>query len=271
MTTAPATSSEKSIAAQFVAGVSVASPTVLALAQDAGGDVPIADLESMIAGDPEFSLRVLALANSAFYSQQHDIASLRSALVVLGADTVRNLAASLLSRSLLATPRQSDSSAWRHAQAAGVAAQMIAEVHRRADPQRAFVAGLLHDVGISALLAYGNPEAPDIDSHVEVGGEIAELLGLAPCLISAIRQHDTLDVDADSDPLDVTVALANRIAIRAGYSHEAENAGDDDHHCCSALNLLGLGDADIDAMTIGLTHRIEAFENGMGQLDEVPA
>ena len=266
MIAAPATAPRNAIASNFISGAASLSPTVLRLAQGNITEIAINELESIVGADPEFSLRILALANSAYYSQLHDIASLRSALVVLGADTVCKLAASLLSRSLLSTPRSNDSTIWRHSQAVGIAARLIAEAHRRADPQQAFVAGLLHDVGLSAVQMYEGATAADFEAHAEIGAEIAELLGLSPCLVSAIRHHDIPGEGAGIGTLEITVFGANQVAIRSGFNHEAEDT-DDDHCLLSAVESLVLQDTDIDALAMGLASRIEAFEAAVGRIE----
>ncbi len=231
--------------------------------------MPVHQLEATIANDPEFSLRVLGLANSAFYSQRHTIASLRSALVVLGAETVRRLAATQLSRALMANPRHGDPSIWRHAQATGIAAQMIAEAHRQVEPLQAFVAGLLHDIGVSAILACGDAST-DFELHAAIGAEAAELLGLADCLVSAIRQHHHDPSNPSIDPLNASLVIANEVAIRAGYAHDAE-ASCDDGELQPALDLLGLEPADTDAFRIGLASRVEALETELGFGEEAHA
>ncbi len=258
--------SEQDIATRFVAGTTAASPTVLQIAQANCRDLPVDELETLIANDPEFSMRVLALANSAFYSQLREITSLRGALVVLGAEAISRLAASQLSRSLMSTSEESDTSLWRHTQATGVAAQVLAEAHQKVDPQQAFVAGLLHDIGITAILAHGDSSC-DLARHADVGADAAELLGLAPSLALAIRLHDSHPDDAAHDPLTLTVAAANLIAIRAGFSHD-EDLPESDDRLQLALELLGFESTDVDALVIGLDHRLEALKAEIGAHEE---
>ena len=255
------------IASSFINSAKPLSPTVPMIAQGEVGEITAEDLERVVGSDPELSLRVLALANSAFYSQLHDISTLRSALVVLGADTVRKLAASLLARSLLSARTPADFMIWRHSQAVGIAAQQIAEVHRCIDPEQAFVAGLLHDIGLSAVLAYELSTIAGYEAHAEIGAEIAESLGLSPNLVPAIRFHDYLAEGAEVGALEITVFVANQIAIRSGFNHEMEDAEDDDRFY-SATELLDLEAADIEALAIGLPGRIEAFETAIGSAGE---
>jgi putative nucleotidyltransferase with HDIG domain len=259
MNPAKDTASISPIALSFVAGATTPSPVVIRLAQNRVDDASVDDLETIIGTDPEFSLRVMALANSAFYSQMYDISTLRGALVLLGVETVCKLAASVLSRSLITTPRRHDNSVWRHSQAVGIGAELIAELHRRTEPRRAFVAGLLHDIGVPAILNYSGEASPDIARHAEVGAEVADCLGLSPQLITAIRYHDNPPETERSNVLVATVCIANQLAIRNDYSHEAE-APLEHELFHDVLARLGLGEPDLDTLAIGLAGRIEAFE-----------
>lgn len=267
MTGAALCTGADSVAARFVARTAPASPTILRLAQEDLQQLPIQELELLIASDPEFSLRVLALANSAFYSQQHDVLTLRSAVVVLGIETISRLAASVWSRSLLTGPNPSDDTLWRHALATGIAAQMMAEAHRLANPQHCFVAGLLHDIGMCAIQAdaLGGTE---VDAHAAVGAEIATLLGLAPGLATAILHHDDAEGAGESDAVNATVAAANQITIRAGLCHDAESESQD-QILAAALERLGLEHEDSDAFLIGLERRLDSFERAFGASSEV--
>jgi putative nucleotidyltransferase with HDIG domain len=256
------------IASNFVASAAPPSPIVIKLAQDGVDFASIDELEKIVGRDPEFSLRVLALANSAFYSQVYDITTLRGALVLLGVDTVSKLAASILSRSLLSSSRRHESCVWRHSQAVGIGAELIAELNRRTNPRRAFVAGLLHDIGLAAILSYQGSASADIAEHGEIGAEVAECLGLSPQLVAAIRYHDS-PPDADHpNALVETVCVANQFALRYGYAHDAETPKEDELFNKS-LSRIGLGEADLEPLAIRLASRLETFEASVGSPEEV--
>ena len=100
-------------------------------------------------------LRVLRVANSAFYGQARKVGSIDRAVAVLGIDGVRVIAAAAcLDHTLPRTPATRDLSAalHRHSLCCAVSARIIA---RSAAPQvigEAFIAGLLHDIGCGLLM-----------------------------------------------------------------------------------------------------------------------
>jgi putative nucleotidyltransferase with HDIG domain len=111
------------------------------------------ELNRVISVDPVLTGNVLRLINSAYYGLPQRITSLVRAITMLGINTVRNL---LLSTAVLGTlGHRSHFDAldsdrfWEHSLAAGVAARLIAMMHRiPADlVEEYFIAGLLHDIG----------------------------------------------------------------------------------------------------------------------------
>jgi HD-like signal output (HDOD) protein len=112
-----------------------------------------ADLNQVISLDPVLMGRVMKLINSAYYSLNNQITSLVRAIIMLGINTVKNLA---LSTAVLGNlGKKSNFQAlnidgfWRHSLCVGVTAKLIAQ-RRKRDPkslEEYFVAGLLHDIG----------------------------------------------------------------------------------------------------------------------------
>ena len=115
-------------------------------------DVSPNDLNKIISLDPVLAGNVLKLINSAYYSLPNQITSLARAIIILGINTVKNLA---LSTAVLGymkeTEQQSLSmdSFWKHSICVGVTAKIIAAAHKIPVNQREefFLAGLLHDLG----------------------------------------------------------------------------------------------------------------------------
>jgi len=246
----------QSAAKTFVSGSRTISPVVLRLARGDTVTLTLKELEDAIASDPEFLMRTLALANSAYYSQQHDISSLRTALVVLGAETVHNLALSLLARSLHNSSSSMSDSLWKHCQAAGVAAQMLAEVQRTVSPRSAFAAGLLHDIGLLAIDTLSHENNVPLSDHALLGAEIADRLGLSPSLSEAIRTHDDeSQSNQEESLLASTVRAANEIALRSGYTHDSEHEPDE-NTISSSFARLNLNEEDIGALVAALPVRM---------------
>jgi HD-like signal output (HDOD) protein len=110
------------------------------------------DLNQVIALDPVLMGRVMKLINSAYYSLNSQITSLVRAIIMLGINTVKNLA---LSTAVLGQFKNSSFQAlnidgfWLHSLCVGVTAKLIAARRKRdaKSLEEYFVSGLLHDIG----------------------------------------------------------------------------------------------------------------------------
>ncbi|GAB4374725.1 MAG: HDOD domain-containing protein [Spirochaetales bacterium] len=111
------------------------------------------DLNRVISVDPVLMGRVLKLINSAYYGLSNQVTSLARAIIMLGINTVKNLALStavMQSLSPKADHQALDMQGfWRHSLCVGVTSKLIAKA-RKIDPKELeeyFIAGLLHDMG----------------------------------------------------------------------------------------------------------------------------
>ncbi len=112
-----------------------------------------ADLNHVISLDPVLVGRVLKLINSAYYGLGQQVTSLVRAIIMLGINTVKNLALSTAVLGNFSSKKQYQAlnmeGFWRHSLCVGVAAKMIAK-KRNVDQKQFeeyFTAGLLHDIG----------------------------------------------------------------------------------------------------------------------------
>lgn len=132
-------------------------PTVVleVLASFDAGQVDVDRIVNELAQDPSLSARVLRLANSSFYGLQTRVGSLHDAVVVLGFRQVRATVAAVAVTRCLADhslPGFDFPAFWRHCIAVGMAARRVAEQVGESG-ERAFIAGLLHDIGWLVLFA----------------------------------------------------------------------------------------------------------------------
>jgi putative nucleotidyltransferase with HDIG domain len=119
-------------------------------------ETSVKKVTQLLAEDQALTAKILKLANSAYYGFPGQIASVDHAVVMLGFGGVRDVA---LSASVIDLFRFSPKHAeelgalfaadrfWEHSIATGVACRMLARSRKLADPEEAFVAGLLHDIG----------------------------------------------------------------------------------------------------------------------------
>lgn len=111
-----------------------------------------ADLSRVISLDPVLMGRVMQLINSAYYGLNQKITSLVRAIIMLGLNTVKNLALSTAVLGAVSSKRSkviSMEDFWMHSLSVGVTAKLIAKkrgVSTR-NLEEFFVAGLLHDIG----------------------------------------------------------------------------------------------------------------------------
>jgi HD-like signal output (HDOD) protein len=174
----------------------------------------VGELARLVTADPALSAGVLQVANSASYRGVMDVETVRDALVRLGFDEVARVAGALSARSLFNPKVRQELSRFRPAfettyqralVVANAAAWQAMQVKGgRAD--RAFLGGMLHDVGKSAALrsvaalaqegaavpSAGAPLARLLDRiHVEIGGEAHQAWSLPQYLtVMAVRHHD---------------------------------------------------------------------------------
>jgi putative nucleotidyltransferase with HDIG domain len=112
-----------------------------------------ADLNHVISLDPVLVGRVLKLINSAYYGLGQQVTNLVRAIIMLGINTVKNLALSTAVMGNLSSKKDFQGlnmeGFWRHSLCVGVAAKILAK-QRGIDTKQTeeyFTAGLLHDIG----------------------------------------------------------------------------------------------------------------------------
>jgi putative nucleotidyltransferase with HDIG domain len=195
-----------------------------------------ADLNQIISLDPVLMGKVMRLINSAYYSLPNQITSLVRAIIMLGINTVKNLA---LSTAILGNlGKASDFQAlnmegfWRHSISVGVTAKLMA-TRRNVDPklrEEYFIAGLLHDIGkipLNNKLAdeyvqaishtdrehvplYQSEEQILLVNHAVVGTLIIDNWRLGENLADAVAFHHSVEEYTGTHrDLVLTVAIAN--------------------------------------------------------------
>jgi HD-like signal output (HDOD) protein len=115
-------------------------------------DTTAADMKNVVQSDPALAAKVLKIVNSAFYGLPSQISSLDRAILMLGLTAVKNLSlATSMYKLLKAGPICDQFKArdlWLHCIAVGVCSRELAKAARMPQPDEAFVAGLVHDMGL---------------------------------------------------------------------------------------------------------------------------
>lgn len=185
------------------------------------------DLIEVIERDQVLTGKILRLANSAFFGQSRRVATIPRAVVLLGFSTVRNLALSVKVWDALSAgiPRGRVEELWAHSVASAIVTRALTARLRAGDPDEAFTAGLMHDVGRLVLAmkfreAYwkavgaGGEPVERIESatfgvdHAEVGAWLLEAWSLPPGIVEAVRLHHA---DSPRPGVPGLLAVTNRL------------------------------------------------------------
>jgi putative nucleotidyltransferase with HDIG domain len=202
-------------------------------------DASVSSLARIMAADQALAAMVLKLANSAYYGYARRIESLPDAVVLLGFASVKNLAITASITRLLATDRDDLSEVrqgiFEHSLATAVCARILGRT-RRVSGEKAFVAGLLHDLGLIILVCYAKDRfrtlvalaeergvtLEDVEdevlgfSHAELGALVAAEWQFPPALCDALRHHHNPQAAETDKTLTNAVHLADWVAKRMG-------------------------------------------------------
>ncbi|GHT75259.1 phosphohydrolase [Spirochaetia bacterium] len=212
-----------------------------------------ADLNHVISLDPVLVGRVLKLINSAYYGLSRPAASLVRAIIMLGINTVKNLA---LSTAVLRAfpvkgtgPGLNLEGFWRHSLCTAVTAKLLAKKRGIDNKQLEgyFTAGLLHDIGkipLNAVLGreyrlateaaeqaqisfYHEEDRRFALNHNAVGGTIVDAWRLEGAVADVIRCHHTWqDYEGPHKDVLYTTVLANRFAVSTGIGFAGDRYPD---------------------------------------------
>jgi len=118
-------------------------------------DVELDEVADMILTDQVLAARVIKIVNSPLYRSAHEIKSVKRALVYLGFRHIRELA---LTCSFIEAFQGKDGAFdvmtfWEHSFGVGVVSKIIAQRARYMDTEKAYLAGIIHDIG-EVFLSY---------------------------------------------------------------------------------------------------------------------
>lgn len=199
-----------------------------------------ADLEAAVGSDPSLAARILRTANSAAFGLRRPVKTIAWAINVLGTNEVKNLAVTALIAERftgdVVVASYTRKGLWRHMVCVGLAARMVASRAGLRNFSEAFLAGLLHDVGIALLDQYLRRPFAEVMTalkpgvplcqvereqlgfdHTQFGAKVAEQWRFPPVILSAIRHHHAPDrCDQQSRPIAQAVEVANFICVSKG-------------------------------------------------------
>ncbi len=139
-------------------------PRLIAVLNDVGSDAD--EIAAIIRIDPVLAAATLRLANSAYFGSAVRTETLVDAVLRLGQGELYRLAAlALVSRWGSTTTYGEPGDFCRHALCTALAAEVLAGISGRIDPESAYTVGLVSDLGKLAILHACGSALPDLRSY----------------------------------------------------------------------------------------------------------
>jgi len=248
--------------------------------------ISLAEVAALVELDPALSLRVLRVANSAYYARSRSIGTIGRALSLLGLHSVRGIAATAcLDRVLTvgASSTKDIKAVMYHSMATATAAESLARVSHPAQAADAFIAGLLHNAGTIVQMHLDTPgvqtlmqqpgDGPldirqleadhGIIGHEECGAVIFAAWNLPEPLVVATGHHHGPLEEAPHAHRDLVayIQVGASLALACGYTFSLEPAatpGDP-----AAVAQLGLDDDQIAAVAATVPERVAALDDAL--------
>jgi HD-like signal output (HDOD) protein len=250
------------------------------------------DLHKVISNDPALCSRILKVVNSAFYGLPRQIGSINRAIVLLGLNAVKNIAiaASLtkLFRGGELCARFSAKDLWIHSIATAACAKLVCDELKLGVSDEAFLAGLIHDIGIMVEVQAMRHELLQVFEEMTFdkdGGPTCDMVELEQKTLGADHQsfgsglceawkfpksftyvtqhhHEPARLPTANRMLTSIVYVADRIVAEAGYGFRADLQSLDVDP--DVMNDLSLTQEQIDAVKEKLPQAFEEIEATFG-------
>ena len=137
------------------------------------------DIAQVVNLDTALSARLLKIVNSSFYSFPSNIETVTHAITVIGTEQLHNLAlATTIISNFKGIPDKmlNMNLFWRHSMGVAIIARNLAIHCRETNPERFYLAGILHDIGRLIILENLPDEASEIITRQnKTGGIVWEI------------------------------------------------------------------------------------------------
>jgi len=201
--------------------------------------VDLKRVAEIIRTDPSLTAQVLRLCNSAFMGFRERITKIENAVMLVGTERLRTmvLTCSLVEYVGHRVSSEDIQSFWQHCFLTAALSERIARVISYSQPEQAYLAGLLHDIGALPLLVVTSVQPKDSQSglavcgwgesielereqfgsdHCEIGRWIGVSWNFFPALLEVLAKHHSPS-EARQDPSLVgVVAAADQFCVRRG-------------------------------------------------------
>jgi putative nucleotidyltransferase with HDIG domain len=214
---------------------------LLDLLRGPADDTKVSEVVRLVSYDNTIAAQCLRIASSPLFGLAQAPKSVSGAVMALG---LRRVEAILLTCCMgQAFPRNQwvldPGTFWRHSLGCAMVSRKFSEKLASADGEKAYTAGLLHDLGfVVNCIAFSKEFAPALElacreqisldeaersvmgfSHCETGYALAEHWHLAPDILEVIAYHHTPEASATARPLVALVHLSDLLCRVRGMGY----------------------------------------------------
>lgn len=194
--------------------------------------IDLNQLTKHIGEDIALTSKILRVANSPFYGLSKQIGSLQEAIMIIGFSSLRSIviAASLIKQFDIALPKFDLMPFWHHSMNTACYARVISKTVGQ-NPDEAFIAGLLHDIGKLVIVVSLHDDFIKIQTlaqtenitiieaeirilgidHSQIGSLVTEKWRFPSGIVQAIKNHH-IQNDSASATLDGLIYVSNLLS-----------------------------------------------------------
>ena len=171
------------------------------------------DVAKALENEPTLTANILKVVNSAYYGTSSTVSSIQRAVVILGFGTLKEMVSSISFASCFSNTEARNGNdptgLWYHSVGTAKACQFVAEKTSGVNPDIAYLAGLLHDIGKIILTLYFPDQFKEVvnlaeeknarfilaerkllnTDHTIIGSMLCEMWSLPVNLKLAIEHH----------------------------------------------------------------------------------
>jgi len=201
----------------------------------------------VVEADQAITMQILRLINSSFYGLSRRVDSVQQAIVLLGANTLKNVVISASVFKALGGSSRDDAfkreAFWQHSIGCGMIARFLGKKVGCGREEEGFISGIIHDIGKvvldqyfhtylievlgkvrSANLSFYQAETEILGTtHAEIGSALAEIWSLPVNLVEVIAFHHDFRSDAQNSRLVALVQISDMLVRKNGVG----SGGDD--------------------------------------------
>lgn len=254
--------------------------TAKVLAMMCNSEITSREVQKVFEGQPALAARVLRVANSPYYGQARTVTTVSRAITLLGLNAVRGIAAAACMERAVGSVGKvglvDTDALLMHSLATAVSAEVLAAMRHPELVSEAFIAGLLHNLGVAVQLRV---DASGIESmlqaltldasrgirsleadhaalfHEECVAVIFEAWQLPSLLIEAVRHHhDPTNAPPMHRDLASLINVGSHLARLCGHSFSLEPAGNDS---LAPVETWGLSPEDLAQVMPAIQTRIQ--------------